>query len=221
MSIGIIGAGNIGSNFARALAKLGISAVISNSRGPESLSSLVQELGPAISAGTVGEAASADIVIAALPWRAAEKVFSELPAWNGRIIIDCTNPIGVLDPASPEGSDPGNPLAAYGLQPIDLGGRTSSEVFAQFVPAARVVKAFNHIGIEGLTEPQVGGGKRVIFISGDDASAKAEVQKLIEAMGAFPVDLGTLHIGGLLASFPFGVLADDHFIKIGANNSLD
>ena len=62
MSIGIIGAGALGSNFARALAKSGISATISNSRGPESLASLVEELGASIKAGVVQEAASADIV---------------------------------------------------------------------------------------------------------------------------------------------------------------
>src|SRR3954469_20258145 len=59
MSIGIIGSGALGSNLARALAKKGISATISNSRGPESLASLVQELGPSIKAGTVEEAAGA------------------------------------------------------------------------------------------------------------------------------------------------------------------
>ncbi len=76
MTIGIIGSGALGSNVARILAKNGIPAVISNSRGPASLASLVQELGPSIKAGTVEEAASADIVFAAIRWVDAEKVLA-------------------------------------------------------------------------------------------------------------------------------------------------
>jgi len=214
MSIGIIGSGALGANVARALAKKGIAATISNSRGPASLASLVQELGPSIKAGTVALAASADIVIAAVRWTDAEKVFASLPAWNGRIVIDGTNPVEFIDPESPDAKDPSNPLAAYGIKAVDLGGRYSSEIFSQFVPGARVVKAFNHLDVNVLPEPDVAGGKRVLFYSGDDAAAKADVGKLINAMGFAAVDLGSLDVGGPLASLPFGSLAAQNFIKI-------
>lgn len=214
MSIGIIGSGALGSNIARALAQKGISATISNSRGPASLEALVAELGPSIKAGTVEEAASADIVFAAVRWSDAETVMSRLPAWNGRIVVDGTNPVEFLDPNSPDANDPSNPLAAYGIKAIDLGDKHSSQVFSQFVPDARVVKAFNHLDVNVLSEPEVAGGKRVLFYSGDDSAAKADVRKIIEDAGFAPVDLGSLDAGGTLASLPFGSLSAQNFIKI-------
>src|SRR5580704_12376626 len=138
MSIGIIGAGALGSNVARLLAKSGVSATIANSRGPESLAGLVGELGPSIKAGTVEEAASAEIVLVAVRWVDLEKALDGLPAWNGRVVIDATNAVQFLDPDSPDAKDPNNPLAAYGIKAIDLGGKHSSEVFREFVRGARV-----------------------------------------------------------------------------------
>jgi predicted dinucleotide-binding enzyme len=214
MSIGIIGAGAMGSAVARQLAKNGISATIANSRGPESLAELVGELGPLIKAVTTEEAASADIVFVALRWVDLEKVLDGLPAWNGRIVIDTTNSVAFLDPDSPDAKDPNNPLAAYGIKAIDLGGQHSSEVFRTFVPGARVVKAFSHLDVNFLAEPALSGGQRVLFYSGDDADAKAEVRKIIEQTGFSPADLGTLDVGGPLASLPFGSLAGASFIKI-------
>ena len=214
MSIGIIGAGGLGSNAARLLAKSGISATIANSRGPQSLAGLVKELGPSIKAGTVKEAASADVVLVAVRWVDLEKVLGGLPAWNGRIVIDGTNPVAFLDPESPDAKDPNNPLAAYGIKAIDLGGKHSSQVFRTLVPGARVVKAFKHLDVNVLPESKVSGGQRVLFYSGDDADAKVEVRKLLEKTGYFPVDLGLLDVGGPLASLPFGALAGVSFIKI-------
>lgn len=214
MNIGIIGSGVLGSNVARLLAKNGIPATISNSRGPRSLADLVKELGPAIKAGTAEQAASADIVIVAVRWADAEKVLRKLPAWDGRIVIDGTNPVVFLEPGSPETKDPSNPLAAYGIKAVDLGGEASSRVFSRFVPGARVVKAFNHLDASTLAEPRLSGGQRVLFYSGDDAGAKAEVRKVLEKTGYFPVDLGVLDVGGHLASPPFGPLAGANFIKV-------
>jgi 8-hydroxy-5-deazaflavin:NADPH oxidoreductase len=214
MSIGVIGAGALGSNVARLLAKSGISATIANSRGPESLAALVKELGPSIKAGTTREAASADIVLVAVRWVDLEKVLSGLPAWNGRIVIDGTNAVAFLDPNSPDAKDPNNPLASYGIKAIDLGGKHSSRVFRGFVPGARVVKAFNHLDANALPEPSVSGGQRALFYSGDESAAKAEIRKLIERTGYFPVDLGVLDLGGPLASLPFGPLAAVNFIKV-------
>src|SRR5258707_1994406 len=160
MSIGIIGAGALGSNAARLLAKSGISATIANRRGPESLAGLVRELGPSIKAGTVEEAASADIVLVAVRWVDLGKALGGLPAWNGRIVIDGTNPVEFLDPDSPDAKDPNNPLAAYGIKAIDLGGKHSSEVFTKPAPCARVVQAFNHLDGYVLPEPTGSRGQR-------------------------------------------------------------
>jgi predicted dinucleotide-binding enzyme len=214
MSIGIIGAGGLGSKVARALAKKGISASISNSRGLASLAPLIEEVGPTIKAGTLAEAAGAEIVLVAVRWVDLGKALRGLPAWNGRIVIDGTNPVEFLDPNSPDAKDPSNPLAAYGIKAINLGGKYSTEVFREFVPGARVVKAFNHLDVRVLAQPEVSGGQRVQFYSGDDAAAKAEVRKILEAIGYFPVDLGSLAVGGRLAELPFGSLASTNFIKI-------
>jgi len=214
MSIGIIGSGALGSNVARALAKKGLSAMISNSRGPASLVPLIAELGGSIQAVTVEEAARADIVLVAVRWSDLGKALAGLPAWNGRIVIDGTNPVEFLDPHSPDVQDPANPLAAYGIKAIDLGQKYSSELFSEFVPGARVVKALNHLDVQVLSQPEVSGGQRVQFYSGDDAAAKAEVRQLLEAIGYFPVDLGSLDVGGRLAQLPFGPLAATNFIKI-------
>lgn len=116
MSIGIIGAGGLGSNVVRLLAKSGISVTIANSRGPRSLAGLVTELGPSVKAGTVEEAASFPIVLVGLRWVDLEKVLGGLPAWNDRIVIDGTNPVAFLDPDTPDAKDPNNPLAAYGIR---------------------------------------------------------------------------------------------------------
>ena len=214
MTIGIIGAGALGSNVARLLAKSGIPATISNSRGPETLTGLVAELGPSIKAGTARDAASADIVLVAVRWVDLEGALGDLPAWNGRIVIDGTNPVQFLDPDSPDAKDPNNPLAAYGIKAVDLGSRHSTEVFRAMVPGARVVKAFNHLDVNVLPEPSVSGGQRILFYSGDDGDAKAELRKLIEQTGYFPVDLGVLDAGGPLTSLPFGPLAGINVVKI-------
>jgi len=214
MSIGIIGAGALGSNLARAFAKAGISAVISNRRGPESLAGLVEELGPTIKAGTTEEAAKADIVFVAIRWADVKNVLGALPAWNGRIVVDGTNPVEWIDPNSPDANDPANPLAAYGIGAVDLGGRHSSSVVRELLPGARLVKAFNHLDVRVLPEPKASGGRRVLFYSGDDADAKTTIRSLIEKAGFFAVDLGALDVGGPLASLPFGPLSGVSFVKI-------
>jgi predicted dinucleotide-binding enzyme len=212
MSIGIIGAGVQGSSIARMLAKSGISATLANSRGPESLAGLVKELGPNISAGTVAEAAAKDLVIVAVRWVELGKALGGLPAWNGRIVVDANNPVSFLGADSPERQDKSNPLAAYGIKVIDLGGRHSSQLFREHVPGARVVRAFNHMSAEDLQSPETDGGKRVLFISGDDAAAKDAVRQLIEGAGFAAVDLGRLDVGAPLVALPVGPLAVGRFV---------
>src|ERR1700744_3291153 len=174
MSIAIIGAGRLGSAIAGAFAEHNIPALIANSRGPESLAELTKTLGPNVVAASRMEALKADVVVLAAPWMALKDMLAAAPAWNGRIVIDATNPLDYLDPNSPEAQDSTNPLAKYGVKPVDIGNRTSSEIVAEFVPGAKVVKAFNHVSSSVLQSPQAAGGQRILFISGDDQAAKIE-----------------------------------------------
>jgi 8-hydroxy-5-deazaflavin:NADPH oxidoreductase len=172
--VGIIGAGRIGQVMTRIALRAGRQVVIANSRGPDSLAQLVQELGGEVSAGTVEDAAAADIVVVAVMWSDVPQAVEGLE-WGGRIVIDPTND----------------------FDPTDLGGRTSSEIVADLVAPARVVKAGNTFGAAVLgSDPHQAGGQRVIFVSGDDAEAKSEVVALFEDAGFFVVDLGGLREGG-------------------------
>jgi predicted dinucleotide-binding enzyme len=198
-TIGIIGAGQIGQAFVKLLSRKGLSATIANSRGPASLADLVQTLGPGIAAGTREEAAAKDIVLVAVNWSKLPAALAELPAWNGRTVIDANNSI--------EG-----PL----YKPAELNGRFSSEVVADLVPGARLVKAFNHLGAKLLeADPASEGGRRVLFYSGDDTEAKAQVATLIDKLGFFGLDLGPLSIGARLAQFPGGPLPLQNLVKFG------
>ena len=214
MSIGIIGAGNLGSNFARALARKNIPAMLSGRRGPSALGELASKIGPSIRPASVADAAQADMVLIALRWVDVESTLRPLPAWNSRIVIDGTNPVAFLDPESPEARDPENPLAAYGIKAIDLRGQVSSEVVARLVPGARVVKAFNHLQVELLPQPRPANGQRVLFYSGDDADAKAKVASLIAQLDFVGVDLGTLGASGCLNQFPGGTLATLNLVSV-------
>lgn len=199
MSIGIIGAGNIGLAVARTLARAGIGATIANSRGPESLKESVAALGPTIKAGTREQAASADMVVIAVNWSKLPAAVAGLPAWGGRIVIDANNPIEA-------------PL----FKPVDLNGLVSSQVVADLVPGARLVKAFNHLRAAILaSDPAADGGRRVLFYSGDDSTAKAEVGALIDRLGFAGIDLGPLAIGGKVAQFPGGPLPNQNLVRIG------
>jgi hypothetical protein len=198
MSIGIIGAGAIGSALARALAAKGIDAMISNSRGPASLARLEQELGPHVRAVTAAEAAQADLVFVAVNWSKLPGALQNLGPWNSRIVVDTNNPIEAPD-----------------FRAADLGGRPSSAVVGDLVPGARVVKAFNHLQPALLAgDPAAEGGRRVMFVSGEDREAKAEVAKLIERLGFFPIDLGGLE-QGRLHQFPGGPLPALNLVKFG------
>src|SRR6266849_8772756 len=198
MKIGIIGAGAIGSAFARALARVGIGADISNSRGSASLASLVQEIGPTARAVEPAEAARADIVLVAVNWSKLPAALASLPEWAGRIVIDANNPLVV------EGDQ---------LKRVDLNGRLSSEVFSELAPGARVVKAFNHLPAASLSgDPKHEGGRRVLFFSGDDAEAKSQVGALIGRFGFFGIDLGPLSTGARLAQ-PGGPLSALNLVK--------
>jgi 8-hydroxy-5-deazaflavin:NADPH oxidoreductase len=187
LTIGIVGAGAVGSAIGSVLARAGIAAKILNRRGPAAMGPLASMLAPHVMAGTREDVLGADLVFVAVPWTRLGEALGGVD-WTGRIVIDCTNA-----------------LEGPSFRPVDLGGKTSSEAFAGYVPGARVVKAFNHLLPHLLAgDPRAEGGRRVLFMAGDDAEAKAELGGLIDRTGFYRIDLGGLKEGGRMIEFPGG-----------------
>lgn len=177
MNIGVIGSVRIGANAARLFAEAGHEVALSNSRGPETLAALVEEIGPRARAVTVEEAANfGDVVLEAIPF----KDYEALPVdrLSGRVVIDASNYY--------EGRD----------GQIDFDGLTSSELVARHLRGSRVVKAFNTMYYETLAaegKPEAPFDERlVLFVAGDDEGAKQVVSQLIEEIGCAPIDTGSL-----------------------------
>ena len=181
MRVGIIGAGKIGRAVAIRLIDGDHTVTISNSRGPESLAELEQELGQAASAATVEDAArGGEVVVVATPLAAVPGLPAD--ALNGKIVVDANNYYPERDGQIPE-------LEA---------GLGSSEWLAQHLPGARVVKALNTMWSENLIHQAVphGAVERVALpVASDDEEAKRIVSGLVENMGFAPVDGGTLRDG--------------------------
>ena len=178
-TFGIIGAGNIGSQVARAVTAHGHQVVIANSRGPQTLTDLVTELGPGARAATVTEAAEAgDVVVVTIPLKAIEDVPAAPLA--GKILIDTNNYYWERDGHIAE---------------LDEGRTTTSEIVQRHFAGARVVKAFNHIlAAEITTDGQPAGtpGRRALVVSGDDPEATAFVTRLYDEIGYDAVHVGPL-----------------------------
>lgn len=178
MRIGIIGAGNIGATLARLFVAAGHMVAISNSRGPDSLAELVAELGPQAQAATVEQAAVfGELVVEAIPFGR----YRDLPAQAlaGKIVVTASNYYPQRDGV------------------IALGNRAQSELVAEHLTDARVVKAFNtiwyqHLQRQGDTSKPLD-ERRVIVLAGDDAEAKQLVADLISQLGFGPLDAGSLH----------------------------
>src|SRR5579863_6085059 len=198
MTYSIIGSGHIGSALARQFVRKGMDVAIANARGPDSLGPLSKEFGQHIIPQTLEAALKADIVILAIPFSAVPDIARAGGNWTGKIVIDATNAID---------------LPAF--TPTDLGGRPSSEVVAEKLRGARLVKAFNTLPAAVLAmEPTEGGGHRVLFISGNDAKANSEVASLAAKFGFAPIILGKLSEGGLLQQFG-GPLTIQNLVKLG------
>ncbi len=182
MKIGIIGAGNIGANAAKLFIQAGHEIALANSRGPETLQTLVAEIGA--QATTIEGAANfGEVVFISIPFGK----YKSLPpnVFAGKIVLDSNNYYPGRD---------GN------FTELDNGATTSSELLAAHLSGARVVKGFNtiwfeHLKTQGNTSLPIA-ERRVIFIAGDDAEAKAIVAQLIEEIGFAVVDTGSLHDGG-------------------------
>ena len=184
MRIGIIGSGKIGGSAAKLFTEAGHEVALSHAGGPGSLRDQVAALGPLAQATTVDEAAEVgEVVLLAIPWRSR----ADLPAGllRGKIVVDAMNPY------RPD-------LSLY-----DLGDSTSSEEVAKALPAARLVKAFNHLYAHDLATRGEPGrlpieARTAMFVAGDHAEAKLVVATLVQDLGFAPVDTGSLRDGGRL-----------------------
>jgi predicted dinucleotide-binding enzyme len=176
-TLGLIGSGNIGSALARLAVAAGLDVVLSNSRGPETLTDLVAELGEQARAATPAEAAQAgDIVVATVPLKA----YDQLPAaaLAGKTVIDTMNYYPERD-----GSIAG------------LDTLTSSALVQRQLADSHVVKAFNNIDFRRLytsARPAGASDRSALPIAGDDDAAKAQVAQLLDTLGYDAVDIGTL-----------------------------
>jgi predicted dinucleotide-binding enzyme len=181
-TIGLIGAGHIGSQLARLSIKSGYDVVISNSRGPDTLQDLVKELGPKAKAATAEEAARAgDIVVVTVPLKNYRSVPVEPLA--GKVVIDTNNYYPQRDGKIPELEDEST---------------TTAELLQAHLPSSKVIKAFNHIYAAELTTHGQDPGtpnRRALVIAGDDPQAKQIVEKLIDQFGFDTVDAGPLREG--------------------------
>ena len=175
----IIGFGNIGQALAKAFARNGIEVSVATTRDPKSFASDAAAIGPTIIPKTLAEAVKADIIFLAVRFESHPDVAKALPTWKGKTIVDVTN--------------------AYGVSPGKLGEQPSAKVVAQAFTGGKLVKGFNHLVAAVLgQDPAVHGGRRVVFLAGDDDDAAAEIGALAENIGFSPIQLGGLSEGGLL-----------------------
>lgn len=178
-TIGIIGAGHIGSQIARAAIAHGYEVVIANSRGPETLTELVDELGPKARAATAeGAAEAADVAVVTVPFRAYGSIPVEPLA--GKIVIDTNNYYFERDGHVPA---------------LDEGRDTVTGMLQKHLPTSRVAKGFNHIGAPQITtdgQPAGTSGRRALATASDFADAAQFVTDLYDQFGFDTVNLGPL-----------------------------
>jgi predicted dinucleotide-binding enzyme len=184
MKIGIIGAGEVAVAVARYALAAGHEVLLSNSGDMQKLSRVVAPLGAGASGGTALEAARQDVVLLAVPWLKMRAILATLPEWEGRILIDATNPFLQIEPT-------------WVFE--DLGEDTASEVVSRMAPRARVVKAFNSLLMTNFSKPpRVGAARRALLVSGDHPEANRKIAALIESFGFAVIELGGLKTGGKL-----------------------
>ncbi|TML24422.1 MAG: NADP oxidoreductase [Actinobacteria bacterium] len=209
-TVGFIGSGHIGGTVARLAVAAGYDVVLSNSRGPETLGDLVDELGPRARAGTPEEAAEAgDIVVVSIPLKAYTSV--PVGPLAGKPVIDTNNYYPQRDGHIAE---------------LDDGSTTSSELLQRHLPDAHVVKVFNNIFFKhlgSLARPTGAPDRSALAIAGDDPDAKATVARFLDRIGYDAVDAGPLgkggrryQVGAPAYGAPYGSTSDEHGIPADA-----
>lgn len=178
-TIGFIGAGHIGSTVARLAVDAGYDVVLSNSRGPETLTELVAELGPSARAATSSEAAAAgDLVVVTIPLKNINQI--PVDALAGKTVIDTNNYYWERDGR---------------ISVLDEGATTTSQLLQDLIPTADVVKGFNNIffgHLAALARPSGSSDRSALPIAGDSEAAKTAVREFFDAIGYDVVDAGPL-----------------------------
>lgn len=184
MSITIIGAGNVGMALGKAFTRRG-ETVVFGVPDPAKHRDAVAALGHAARVATVADAITAsDVVILAVPYGAVADIARSVPDWQGRILVDATNPL------------------APGLSGLSVGTTTSgAETLAALARGARVVKAFNTTGAENMADAHYPGGTPFMPVCGDDNAARQRVMALATLAGFDAVDLGPLMAARYLEPF--------------------
>lgn len=177
MNIGIIGTGNVGRVLGSRWARKG-HQVVFGTRDPNNskIRALLETAGPTARADTVERAvAASDPVLLAIPWAAVQETIQAVGNFDGKMVVDCTNPL------------------APNLRELTVGHTTSAgEQVASWAKGARVVKAFNMTGAKNMADPLYGSQKATMFICGDDAEAKSVVARLAQELGFDVIDTGSL-----------------------------
>jgi 8-hydroxy-5-deazaflavin:NADPH oxidoreductase len=182
MSYSIIGTGIVGSTLASFFAKAEIEVAVANTKSADAVEPLARKLGRSVVPKSLDDALKAHVIFFAVQFLQFKNVASALSDWTGKIVIDVTNAFKL--PAE--------------VMETELNGRLSSEVNAERVPGAKLVKAFNQLPMNVLSSPVPAGGRRVVFISSDDADASAKVARLAEELGFAPIQVGKIGEGGRL-----------------------
>jgi predicted dinucleotide-binding enzyme len=161
MTYAIIGSGAIGTALITHFSSKSIPVKVANSRGAASLDAIATKSGGTVVPTEIDDALKQDIVILALPFTAVPELAKVREDWTGTIVVDATNAIKF-----PE------------FRPADLGGRLSSEIVAETLPGAKVVKAFNTLPAAVLAaDPSEASGRRVVVLSGNDEDANRHVAR--------------------------------------------
>jgi predicted dinucleotide-binding enzyme len=189
MEIGFIGAGNLTRTIGRHLINAGHTVVVSNSRGPETLSAFVADLGQGARAGTKQQSAECDMAILATRWVSVPEALAGVD-WQGRILVDATN--------AHKDSEPDLSQAGVARSRAALKGRTSSEIVAEMASGSRLVKSISNMPMEWIQDFSPNKPRTVLFTSGDDTEAKQCVIELINSTGLVAIDLGSLRLGGAM-----------------------
>jgi len=175
----IIGFGEFGQALARAFARKNMEVTVASRRAPEALAPMAHAIGPTVIPVSLRDAVDSDTLFLAVPFWEHRAVAKTLPNWRGKTLIDVTN--------------------AFGIPVEDLSGLASSSVIAKAFPGAAFVKGFNHLPAAALgADPNIKGGRQVVFLSGDDEGAAPPVKALAEQLGFAPIWLGKLNEGGSL-----------------------
>jgi len=189
MKIAIIGTGNVGGAIARGLKGKGHTVILgARDTSNASLKELAASAGATVATPQIA-AAGAEIVILALPWRAAEEAIRSLGSLAGKVVVDCMNPLGMVD----------------GKLGLVLGHTTSGgEIVQGWLPNACVVKTLNQVGAEMMADNRGLAHRPVMFMAGNDAAAKASVSTLLTDLGFEPLDAGDITKSRILE--PFGMV---------------